>query len=180
VLRLLPGFLTIGAVLWAATLLAAPYALTSGSPRLVSAAAIVYSGAGLICHQRAARSFHLAGVQLPVCGRCTGLYLSGALGALLAWIVSRRPRVPSNTRRTLVLASIPTALSVVLEWTGVLDPSNVGRAVCALPLGAAAAWIFVQGLRGEAMARFSEPGTISRTKNQKPKTKNGSIIPRRR
>jgi uncharacterized membrane protein len=150
VLRFLPGFLTIAAVLWSASLVAAPYAFMSGNPRLVSAAATLYSAAGLICHQRAGRSFHLAGAQLPVCGRCTGLYVSGALGAVLAWIVSRRPRVPSNTRNILLLAAIPTALSVVLEWSGLVDPSNVGRALCALPLGAIAAWIFVQSLRAEA------------------------------
>jgi len=154
VLRLLPGVLTIGAVLWAATLFAAPYALTSGNAHLVSAATTVFSAAGLICHQRAVRSFHLAGVQLPVCGRCTGLYVSGAVGAVLAWIVSRRPRVPSNTRSLLLLAAIPTALSVVLEWSGLFHPSNPGRALAAFPLGAAAAWIFVQSLRAEGNARL--------------------------
>ena len=148
--RLLPAVLTIAALLWCVSLVAAPYALMSGKPRLVSAAAALYRGAGLICHQRAARSFHLAGAQLPVCGRCSGLYFSGAFGAALAWMVSRRPRVPTNTRRMLLLAAIPTALTLVLEWGGVVDPSNVGRALCALPLGAAAAWIFVQSLRAEA------------------------------
>jgi len=111
---------------------------------------MVYSGAGLICHQRATRSFHLAGVQLPVCGRCAGLYMSAAFGAALAYLVSRHPRIPSNTRRILVLASIPTVLSVILEWTALVDPTNVGRALCALPVGASAAWIFVQSLRAEA------------------------------
>ena len=159
-LRFLPGFLTIAAVLWSASLVAAPYALMSGNPRLVSAAATLYSGAGLICHQRAARSFHLAGAQLPVCGRCAGLYFSGALGAVLAWIVSRRPRVPSNTRRILLLAAIPTALSVVLEWSGLLNPWNLGRALCALPLGAIAAWIFVQSLRAEELPNRTQKKRI--------------------
>jgi uncharacterized membrane protein len=158
VLRLLPGLIAIGAVLWSATLVTAPYALMSGDPRLVSAAAIVYSGAGLICHQRAARSFHLAGMQLPVCARCAGLYISGALGAALAYVVSRHPRIPSNTRSIVLLASIPTVLSVILEWTGVVDPTNVGRALCALPLGGSAAWIFVQSLRAEGR-QIPYPGT---------------------
>jgi uncharacterized membrane protein len=149
VLRLLPAFLTLGAVLWTAALIAAPYALMSAHAPLVSAAAAIYTAASLICHQRAARSFHLGGVQLPVCGRCAALYLSGAFGAVLPWIVSRRPRVPANTRRILLWASIPTALSVVLEWSGLVDPTNVGRAICAVPLGASAAWIFVQSLRAE-------------------------------
>ena len=158
--RLLAAGLTIASVVWVAMILVAPSALLSGNPRLVSAAATLYSGAGRICHQRAARSFHLAGAQLPVCGRCTGVYFSAALGAVLAWIVSRRPRVPSNTRRILLLAAIPTALSAVLEWSGVLDPSNLGRALCALPLGATAAWIFVQSLRAEARVdRIPETGS---------------------
>jgi uncharacterized membrane protein len=149
VLRVLPGVLTVGAVLWTAMLVAAPSALTSGQPSFVSAAATIYTAAGLICHQRAARSFHLAGVQLPVCARCAALYMSGAFGAVLSWVVSRRPRVPANTRRILLWAAIPTALSVVVEWGGIVDPTNVGRALCALPLGACSAWIFVQSLRAE-------------------------------
>ena len=148
--RFLPAALTIGALVWCYTLIAAPYALTSDSPRLVSAAAAVYSAGGLICHQRAARSFHLAGVQLPVCGRCTGLYLSGALGALLGWAASRRPHGGSWTRRLLFVAALPTGLSVLLEFSGLVHPSNLARALCALPLGAAAGWTFVQSLRSEA------------------------------
>ena len=42
------------------------------------------TAAGRVCHQRPERSFHVAGVQLPVCARCTGLYVSGAAGALAA------------------------------------------------------------------------------------------------
>ena len=79
------ALLTAAALLWCIILITAPYALTSDSPRLISAAATVYGASGLICHQRAARSFHLAGVQLPVCGRCASLYFSGALGAVLGW-----------------------------------------------------------------------------------------------
>jgi uncharacterized membrane protein len=147
--RLLPAALTAAALLWCIILITAPYALTSDSPRLISAAATVYGASGLICHQRAARSFHLAGVQLPVCGRCASLYFSGALGAMLGWTASKRPRTVSWTRRLLLWAALPTALSVVLEFSGLLDPLNVGRALCALPLGAAAGWIFVQSLRSE-------------------------------
>lgn len=148
--RLFPIALTIGAVLWSVTLVAAPYALASTNPSLVSAAATIYSAAGIVCHQRATRSFHLNGVQLPVCARCAGLYFSGALGAIVAWLVSRQPKAPSGTRRMLLLASIPTALSVAIEFAGLAYPSNLVRALCAVPLGTAAAWIFVQSLRSEA------------------------------
>jgi uncharacterized membrane protein len=159
VLRWLPAALTIGAVLWAATLFAAPFALTSRNQRVVAGAATVYNGAAFICHQRAARSFHVGGIQLPVCGRCTGLYLSGAIGALVGWVRSRRPRVPSNTRRVVLVAALPTVVSLALEWFGIIDPTNVGRALCALPFGAATGWIFVQSLRAEAREeRTPNPG----------------------
>jgi uncharacterized membrane protein len=148
--RLFAAGLTLGALGWSAVLLAAPYGLSSHDPRLVAVAASVYSGAGLICHQRAERSFHLAGVQQPVCARCAGLYVSGAAGALAAWLSSRRPRAPRRTRAVLVLAALPTLLSVTIELAGLAHPSNVVRAVCALPLGAAAAWVFVRSLRAEA------------------------------
>jgi uncharacterized membrane protein len=121
----------------------------------------VYSAAGLICHQRAARSFHLAGVQLPVCGRCTGLYLSGALGAMLGWAASRRVRPAAWSRRLLFFAAIPTALSIVVEFSGLAQPSNLGRALCAVPLGAAAGWIFVQSLLAESTTESRTPQTIA-------------------
>jgi uncharacterized membrane protein len=151
----------MAAIAWCVILVSAPYALTSDNPRLVSAAATMYSAAGLICHQRATRSFHLAGVQLPVCGRCSGLYFSGAFGALLAWAASKQPRSVSWTRRLLLWAAVPTALSLVLELSGLAHPSNLGRALCALPLGAAAGWIFVQSLRTEMpLARNPEVGRL--------------------
>jgi uncharacterized membrane protein len=144
--------LTSLAVAWTATLFLAPFALLGTHPRLVSAAAFVYGGAGRICHQRSDRSFHLAGVQLPVCARCTGLYVSGAAGAIAAWLGSRRRlAVPRRTRAILVAAAVPTALTVALELLGLVHPSNTMRALAALPLGAAAGWAFVRSLRAERL-----------------------------
>ncbi len=125
----------------------APLSLSERRPA-VGLAAVVYESAGLICHQRAERSFHLAGVQLPVCARCTGLYFSGAAGALAAWI-GRRRISPGHTRAVLIATAIPTALTVAIEVAGLAHPSNVVRALAALPLGAAAGWVFVRLLRAE-------------------------------
>jgi uncharacterized membrane protein len=150
--------LTVGALAWSVTLFLAPLALTRGNPPLVAAAAVVYNGAGLICHQRAERSFHLAGVQQPVCARCAGLYVSGAAGSLAAWTLWRRPRAPRRTRSVLFLVAAPTALTVALEFAGLVYPSNTVRFLCAVPLGSAAAWVFIQSLRAEVVGarRFEE------------------------
>ena len=159
--RRLAWFLTVAALLWAAAIIAAPYAITSRNPALVGIAAFVYQGAGLICHQRPERSFHLGGAQLPVCGRCSGLYFSGALGAVAAWLLSRRAG-PRGTRIAIAVAAIPTALTVSLEFVGLIHPGNVLRAVSALPLGATAGWIFVRSLRAEGDVDRS-PATYARS-----------------
>jgi uncharacterized membrane protein len=141
--------LTLGACLWTLLLVATPYAAASRHPVLVTAAAFVYQGAGLICHQRPERSFHLGGAQLPVCGRCFGLYISAALGAAAAWLATRQGP-PRRVRLALAAAAVPTALTVSLEFVGAIHPGNAVRAISALPLGATAAWVFVRSLRAEA------------------------------
>jgi uncharacterized membrane protein len=104
-------------------------------------AGIIFSIASLICHQRPERSFFWAGHQFPVCARCTGLYVSAAFG-VLAWVSLRmwphwrRQSVDPRTARTLlIVAALPTALSLATGALGVWDGSNVTRAVLALPLG---------------------------------------------
>lgn len=143
--------LTAAALLWAVALLAAPPAIEYGG-LLSTVAALLYEGAGRICHQRPERSFHLAGTPLPVCARCAGLYFAGAGGALLGWTGRRRRTVapPRATRGLILTAALPTVLSVAAEAAGLLHSSNTFRMISALPLGAAAGWVFVRALRAES------------------------------
>jgi uncharacterized membrane protein len=104
----------------------------------------------LVCHQRIDRSFMLAGEPMPVCARCTGIYLSGALGAIAAWLTVQS--MPRHTRALILAAAIPTLASVAVEWAGLVQPGNIVRALAALPVGAACGWIFVRLLRAEAAA----------------------------
>jgi uncharacterized membrane protein len=143
--RLLAAFLTALALLWSSALLVVPFGAAVSAPVL---AAATYGAGALVCHQRPERSFHASGTRFPVCARCTGLYLSGALGALLAWI--GRPAVPRKRRWLLVIVAAPTAITLVVEWVGFASPSNVARAAAALPLGGVAGWLFVRMLRQEA------------------------------
>ena len=86
------------AVLWLMALLAAPFL-----PAPASAA--IYALGSFICHQRPDRSFELTGFQLPVCGRCIGIYSGAAVGALYAPRLGR-VRWP----RTAVIVSVVPAL----------------------------------------------------------------------
>lgn len=116
---------------------------------------VLYAAASRICHQRPERSFHSAGVKWPVCGRCSGLYLAAPLGALAAASMSRRRRRPATGRATnrriqkgsvtlVALASLPTAVTVLAELTGLLPVSTLARALAAMPLGAAIAFVIVR------------------------------------
>ena len=144
--RLLLWPLIGGVVLWGAALTAAPYALRHGAEGgALIAGSAVYVAASAICHQRADRSFHPWGVQLPVCGRCAGLY-GGALLGLLGAIRFFRGRV---ARFVLAAAALPTVATVLIEAGGLVDPGNLGRAAAAVPLGAAVCGFVAGVIRGK-------------------------------
>ena len=136
---------TCASLAWVTMILTAPVALSRARAPVFTLAA--YHAGSLVCHQRPERSFHLAGVQLPVCARCLGLYLSGAIGLTLA---SRRRRAFSThvVRLLLVLAALPIAATVTLEWLGAIQTSNIQRLITGLPLGFAAGVIIVRSLSG--------------------------------
>jgi uncharacterized membrane protein len=137
--------LTSAAVLWAAALFWAPLAHAHhlGGPLPET---IRMAGA-LVCHQRVERSFELAGYPMPVCARCTGIYLSGALGALAAWLTV--PLMPQRARALILAAAMPTIATVAVEWVGLMQPGNIVRSLAAVPVGAACGWVFVRLLRAE-------------------------------
>jgi uncharacterized membrane protein len=133
--------------LWAVAIVLAPRLLASGAAgeaRLVQkTAAMIYVAAGHLCHQKPERSFHSGDRSLPVCARCTGLYLSAPLGLAFVLVRPRRAardvaapdRAYHRWRIAIVLALVPTVLSVAIEqFTGMTG--NVSRALTAAPLGA--------------------------------------------
>ncbi|MFK7991098.1 MAG: DUF2085 domain-containing protein [Sandaracinaceae bacterium] len=67
---------------------------------------------GAMCHQIEARSFVWRGETMPVCHRCTGIYVGIPLGALAALALA-----PDPTRlRNWVLLLVPMVLQVVIAW----------------------------------------------------------------
>lgn len=104
----------------------------------------VYAIGSVICHQLPERSFFIDGRQLPVCARCAGLYVSGAVG-IAAWVAAKLARGWTETAITprvalLIVAgaAVPTVVSYAGGATGVWAGSNLTRALLALPLGLAA------------------------------------------
>jgi hypothetical protein len=136
---------------WASWLAAAPALAAGSSPRPVLwAAAVTYRAGAFICHQQDARSLHVAGVRMPVCARCFGLYAGAAIGAVLAaaWILSARRRRRQGMRLPLArwrwaaaACALPTLAAWAAEHLFGLAVPGAARAVLALPLGMAIAAI---------------------------------------
>lgn len=138
--RLVKG-LVVATLLWPLLLTSAVWASLDGHQPVWSA--VVYVAGSRICHQKPERSFTAAGVQWPVCGRCSGLYLAAPIGAIAASIVLRRRRSPGALRLLLAAAAVPTAITLGLEWSSLAEVTNTARFISAWPLGAAAAWAVV-------------------------------------
>ena len=123
--------------------------------------AVVHAGYALghlVCHQRPDRSFFSCGQQWPVCGRCAGLYMGAAFGAVGAF-VSGRTRKAKGTgsgrdesgwwRGALIAAAAPTAALWLIEFSAGWNPGTLARWAAALPLGiTVAAWLAAIG-RGD-------------------------------
>ena len=146
-------------IVWAALIILAP-ALTRGglAPALTRRAGDVialgvYLAGSLVCHQRPERSFHLFGVQMPVCARCTGIYLGAALAAIVTVILVRTPALVTPKRRSreggwprwaaAAVSAAPAVLTLVYEWTSGDMPSNGIRAASGVPMGAVASWMIL-------------------------------------
>ena len=100
----------------------------------------IFAVGSVICHQRPERSFFFDGHQLPVCARCTGLYLSGLAG-FAAWLVWRRMAVlVPGTNSASEAVSVPGTNSAgkavsVPGTNSAVDPKVAGRllAIAAMP-----------------------------------------------
>lgn len=89
----------------------------------------------LICHGRIERSLELFGVPMPICARCTAIYL-GLLGGLAAfWLV--RSVSEQTMRRVSLLAITPLAIDGLTQLTGLRESTNPLRVATGLVAGLA-------------------------------------------
>ena len=64
-----------------------------------------------ICHRIAARSFFIGDRQMPLCARCTGMYLGAMIGLLYQMRLGRRGGMPS-TKIAIVLGVFFVAFGI--------------------------------------------------------------------
>lgn len=164
------GTVAGAATAWAFALPAATLVAEGPSDSLWHVLAFtVYGLASVICHQASERSFEILDAQLPVCARCTGLYV-GAAVVSIAWMfrlggvrfaVQRGLGHPVrwlDARRVLFLGGIPTAATLVWEWSTGAMPSNGIRALAGVGLGVSVTLVLL-GFSDRAIAsRAPRPG----------------------
>jgi len=115
-----------------------------------AAALAIYTCGSIVCHQRPERSFHLWAAQLPVCARCTGIYLGAVLGLAPSGWPSATTALRSakafalQPRALAILAALPTAATLAYEWTTGDMPSNGLRFAAGLPMGVVVSWLILQ------------------------------------
>jgi uncharacterized membrane protein len=142
--RVLPAvvraaFVTAGVLPWLVTLLRAWLPL--GSIGVALDALFV-----TMCHRLPERTLTLAGVAMPLCSRCAGVFAGAAVGAL-----ALRPRLePAGWRWAITAASAAMVLDVATQDLGLHPVWHATRLATGFAFGYAAAAASVQALQREA------------------------------
>ncbi|MEJ2600701.1 MAG: DUF2085 domain-containing protein [Anaerolineales bacterium] len=121
-----------GLVYGSVALLLLGWLLNTPAGLLGKADAIGYA----VCHRIDVRSFHLGNRPLPLCARCSGMYLGAVLGLIYQSIFSRR-RTGTPPLRVIIPLGI-MALAFVVDGTnsflhlipgapGIYEPNNTLR-----------------------------------------------------
>lgn len=76
----------------------------------------------LICHGRIERSLELFGVPMPICARCTGIYLGLLAGLLGFWLI--RFVSEKAMRVASFIAVTPLAIDGLTQLSGLRESNN--------------------------------------------------------
>ena len=126
-----------------AAIIAAPLLQSSGHRTV---AFKIYETFSYFCHQIPERSFHLAGQQLAVCSRCTGLYAGFAL-ATVTYPLFRSLRKTDTPRIVWLFASaLPLGIDFSLTFFGIWQNNHFTRFTTGALFGAVAAIFILPGV----------------------------------
>jgi uncharacterized membrane protein len=141
---LLIWLLSVGTALSILILIvAAPLAAATGHTGL---AASIYRPFHTVCHQLPERSFFLAGHQLAVCARCTGLYLGFSLLLFLYPLIRPLRSTVLPRPKWLFLAAAPLAVDFGLTFFGFWENTHTSRVLSGMLLGGVTVFYVMPGL----------------------------------
>ena len=130
----LPYIFLILLFLWCAAILFTPLAAQyGGMPG--AAAEVSYRIFGHVCHQWDSHSFHIAGKKLPVCVRCSMIYLSFLLGSFLVVLFNVKKMFSKNGKYILLAVLLPLLLDVFFDMAGIHQSTTLSRIVSGIIVG---------------------------------------------
>ena len=109
---------------------------------------IAYLAFSPFCHQISERSFHLFGVQLAVCARCTGIYLGLPLGIIFFIIFS------SKISQLALVPILVMAGDGLVNWLGLVSSPSWLRFIFGLGFGFVGGWLL--GIGSDQLGAFKE------------------------
>jgi uncharacterized membrane protein len=93
-----------------------------------------------VCHQIPERSFHLWGIPLAVCSRCSGVYAGFFIGVLAFPLIRKGREEGYPPPWILGAAAIPVVIDFGLSHLGIWGSTHILRAATGLVLGGAASF----------------------------------------
>jgi len=124
-------------------ILAAPLASSAGHPAW---AFTIYGAFSYFCHQIPERSFFIAGHQLAVCSRCTGIYAGFTAATIVYPLVRSLRQTEAPPRKWLFLAAAPLAIDFALGYFGIWENTHSSRFATGALLGTVAVFYVMPGL----------------------------------
>jgi uncharacterized membrane protein len=101
-----------------------------------------------VCHRIDLRSFHIGDLQLPLCARCSGMYLGAMIGLIYQWVIGRR-RIGMPSWKIILPTSVFVLLfaidglnsfySLFADAPGLYQPNNTLRLLTGTGMGLAIA-----------------------------------------
>jgi len=117
-----------------------------------------------LCHQNVARSFEINGLLLPLCQRCTGVYLG--MGISFIWLLANRYYKKDLPPRSIIYVNIISMLIMPVFGFHILDPGPAWRLWSGLIFGNAVAFLVLPGSSlicndGKAAQSYTRLSTLS-------------------
>jgi uncharacterized membrane protein len=111
-----------------------------------------------MCHRLPERTLVLAGVAMPLCSRCSGIFAGVAVGALAVW-----PQLSARAWRWVITAAAAAmVLDVATQDLGLHPVWHATRLASGFAFGYAIAAACIMALRleaDEAASRLQSPGS---------------------
>ncbi len=140
-----------GTLLYVSAIVAAPLAAANNHPDLALA---IYRPFATVCHQMSDRSFFVAGKQLAVCARCSGLYAGFFLVLLLYPLIRTLRSTTLPDVKWLFIAAVPTSVDFFLTFFGIGENTHSSRLLTGMLLGGVTVLYVMPGI-SELSLRFS-------------------------